>query len=87
MPITTAPDSIRVYRNRDLTVRVTIQNTSVGDISGAKLWLTVKSDKTDDDDDAEIYLRNTAAGGGPTEAEIIDGPNRIVAFYFDKEVD
>jgi hypothetical protein len=80
----TPVDSIEVFRNRDLTIKVTIRNASVGDIDGSKLWFSVKSSIDTEDASAVIYKRNTAAGGGPTEAEILDGPNREVAFYIDK---
>lgn len=84
MPVSN-PDAFEIFRNRDKTLRLKIGETAVGDITGSKLWLTVKADIDDTDANAIIYLRNTEAGGDDTEAEILDGPNRELAFHFDKE--
>ncbi len=76
-------NAITIYRNCNLTLRVTIQ-TNVGDITGSSLWFAVMDDLTEDDADAEILKRNEAAGGpaGDTEANVVDGPNRICECYF-----
>jgi len=56
--------------NRDLLVTVSDDDGDPKDLTGAKIWFTVKEKLTDSDANAKIQKRNTAAGGGPTEIEV-----------------
>lgn len=72
---------INLFKNRDRTFRMTIQNESIGDITGSFLWMAVKKNIEDSDIEAVILKRNTEAGGSDSEAKVIDGEDRIVEFY------
>lgn len=72
---------INLFKKRDRTFRMTIQNEDVGDITGSSLWMSVKEQMEDEDSEAVIMKRNTEAGGSDSEAKVIDGENRIVEFY------
>ena len=72
---------INLFKKRDRTFRMTIQNEDVGDITGSSLWMSVKEQMGDEDSESVIIKRNTEAGGSDSEAKVIDGENRIVEFY------
>ncbi len=74
---------INLFKKRDRTFRMTIQNDDVGDITGSFLWMAVKRQMDDDDSEAVIMKRNVEAGGSDSEAKVIDGENRIVEFYIE----
>lgn len=76
-------NKITIYRNRDVALTVTIR-TDVGDITGSKLWFSVKHKIDDTDANAVIMKKNFAAGGAESQATVVDGPGRIVAFYIDR---
>jgi len=71
-----------VDRNRDRDIKVTLQiNGGVFDISGFKVWFSVKSELDDPDSDALIFKRNAAAGGDDSQIKITDGPNGVLYVY------
>lgn len=72
---------IDLFKKRDKTFRMTIQNEEVGDITGADLWMMVKADEDDADADALITKKSVNVGGSDDQAKVVDGPNRIVEFY------
>ena len=75
-----------VERNRDRTISVTLQvNEEAFDITGCKIWFSVKADLDDLDADAIIYKRNAAAGGDASQAQVTDGPGGILAIYIQPE--
>lgn len=51
------------------------------DITGAKIWMTVKERTSDTDDQALIRKRNTAAGGSDSQIKIIDAPGGKAEIY------
>jgi hypothetical protein len=74
--------AITVHKGRDRTVRVTITNDTVGDITNAKLWFVVKKDiHVDTDLEALITKKSANNGGADAQAKVVDGANRIVEFY------
>lgn len=70
---------VAVYRKRNRTIRITL--TGPGDLTGAKIWFSVKDEKSDPDNDALILKKNLAAGGTDDQAKVIDGPNGIIEIY------
>jgi len=72
---------VEIDKMRNRTIRVTINTTTIGDITGSKLWLSVKERIEQDDADAEITKKSLNNGGADAQAMIVDGPNRIVEFY------
>lgn len=76
---------IEFYKNRDRTIRMTIQNNDLGDITGSSLWLAVKLYIDKLDSDALILKKSADIGGGDDEAKVVDGENRIVEFYIKPE--
>ncbi len=79
-PTCVCAEGVTIYKGRHRTLRVTI-STDVGDITGSKLWFSVKKEITDEDDDAVIIKKSANNGGSDLQAKIIDGPNRIIEFY------
>lgn len=69
--------TIDAFRGRDRTIRVTL--TGPGDISGYKVWFSVKERK--EDATALIHKSNTAAGGSDSQILITDGPNGVLEIY------
>lgn len=67
--------------NRTLALTISDGAGAAVDLTGSKLWFTVKTKTSDEDADAAIQKRNTAAGGGNDEIEILDGPAGSVAIY------
>jgi len=74
---------IGLFQKRDQTVRITI--TGPGDLTGAKIWFSVKDDKADIDTDALITKKTANNGGTDLQAKVTDGPNGIVEVYIAKE--
>lgn len=75
-------DVINLYKNRDRTVRITITNEDVGDITNALIWFSVKKLITDTDEDAIIWKVSAGIpGGDDTQAKVVDGPNRVIEIY------
>ena len=71
--------SVAIYRKRDRTLRITI--TGPGDLTGAKIWFSVKRDLDDEDADALIVKKSANNGGDDTEAKVYDGENGIIEVY------
>jgi hypothetical protein len=74
---------IAIFQKRDQTIRATI--TGPGDITGAKIWFTVKRDKADIDTDALITKKSQNNGGSDADAKVTDGPNGIVEVYIARD--
>lgn len=72
---------VEVHKKRDRTLRLTIKNSDVGDITGSKLWMSVKERIEQADIDAVITKKSLNNGGSDSQAKVIDGANRIVEFY------
>lgn len=60
--------NVAIYRKRDRTLRITVQGP--GDLTGGKVWFSVKTRLDDLDVDALITKKNTAAGGDDSQAKI-----------------
>lgn len=79
-PTCVCSEGVTIYKGRDRTLRATI-TTDVGDITGAKLWFSVKKEVSDADTDAVIIKKSANNSGSDAQAKVVDGPNRIVEFY------
>lgn len=75
--MTTESNKIIIFSGDDRTLSLSVNQSdgSVVDLTGAKIWFTVKNRLADTDADALIQKRNTAAGGGDTEILVTDAPN------------
>lgn len=71
--------SVAVYKKRDRTLRITL--TGPGDITGAKIWFSVKKEKTDIDTDALITKKSLNNGGSDAQTMVTDGPNGVLEVY------
>lgn len=71
--------SVSVYRKRDRTIKVTILKPE--DITGAKVWFSVKTEITDTDLAAVITKRNALNDGTDGQAKIVDGPGGVIEIY------
>jgi len=61
-----------VYKNRDQTLRFRLWSSV--DLTGAKIWFSVKSTgKGVEDDDASIEKRSANNGGDDSQAKVITG--------------
>jgi len=58
--------------NRTLSVSAAYEDGSATDLTGAKMWFTVKQRSSDPDANALISKKNTAAGGGDSEIRVTD---------------
>jgi hypothetical protein len=74
---------IDIYKMRDRTLQVTI-TTDVGDLTGSKLWFSVKQNLEDLDVNALITKLSLNNGGGDDQAMVTDGVNRVVEFYLER---
>jgi len=72
--------NVMLYQARDRTLRLTITN-DIGDITGSKLWMSVKNTLDDADVDAVITKLSANNGGSDQQAKVVDGVNRIIEFY------
>jgi len=76
---------LRDDRTLSLTVNVPDSTAPSGvlpvDLTGSKVWFTVKTRTSDADDVAIIQKRNTAAGGGDTEIKLTDAVNGKAEIY------
>jgi hypothetical protein len=74
---------INMYLRDDRTLSLTVTDKAGAavDLTGSKLWFTVKTKTSDADTESVIQKRNTAAGGGNDEIEILDGPAGSAAIY------
>jgi len=71
---------VTLYQARDRTMRLTITN-DIGDITGSKLWMSVKRSLDDADTDAVITKLSANNGGSDDQCKVVDGVNRIIEFY------
>ena len=79
-------DGVEVYAGRDYTLVFNLtKSTPVPstpyDLTGAKIWFSMKDETNDADSDAVIYKRSTLAGGDSTEIEITDAPGGVCNVY------
>lgn len=76
-------NKITMFIRDDRTLAVSVNEDTGGpvNLTGAKLWFTVKARATDDDDHALIRKRNTAAGGGDDEIEVTDAAGGKAEIY------
>ena len=79
-PTCVCSEGVTIYKGRHRTLRVTI-TTDLGDITGAKLWFSVKRQLEDADIAAVIVKKSLNNGGSNAQAIVVDGINRIVEFY------
>ena len=70
---------VTLYRKRNKTIRVTL--TGPSDITGAKIWFSVKQEGEDADADALITKKSLNNGGTDQQAMVIDGPGGILEVY------
>ena len=80
--------NVTMYRGNDRSLRASINAEGTGDptdLTGAKVWFTVKERLSDLDAAAVIQKKNTAAGGSAAEIEIVDAPGGQVLIYIDPE--
>ena len=71
----TESDKITIFSGDDRTLSLSVNLESDGspvELTGAKIWFTVKSDSAETDAAALVQKRNAAAGGGDTEILITD---------------
>ena len=81
---TSCTQNIEIEKNRDKTIKVTLEaNGSAFDITGAKVWFSVKEELGDADVDALITKKNAEAGGDDTQAKVTDGTGGILEIYID----
>jgi hypothetical protein len=78
---------ISLYAGRDRTVKFTLTTSNPTpstpyDLTGAKVWLSVKDETSDPDDEALILKRNDLAGGDATEINVTDPSGGILEVYF-----
>ena len=71
--------SVAIYRKRDRTLRITI--TGPGDLTGAKIWFSVKRELGDDDADALIVKKSANNDGDDTQAKVYNGEDGIIEVY------
>jgi hypothetical protein len=79
--------SISLFSGRDYTVRFTLTTLSSGVsipfvLTGASVWLTVKTTPDDLDENAIVTKENLAAGGDDTQILITDAESGILEVYF-----
>lgn len=82
--MTTESNRVTMYLRDDRTLSVAVNYESTGDpvdLTGSKLWFTVKTKTTDADTEALIMKRNTLAGGGDTEFKILDATGGLAEVY------
>lgn len=71
--------SVCMYRKRNRTIKATI--TGLGDLTGAKIWFSIKSEGEDGDSEALVEKKSLNNGGTDTQAKVVDGPNGIIEIY------
>ena len=67
--------------DRTLSVTANYEAGGAADLTGAKLWFTVKEKASDPDADALIEKRNTAAGGSDAEIKITNPTGGAAEVY------
>lgn len=72
--------TLYLYKGRDRTIRISIDG--LGDITGFKVWFSVKSTR-DPEATALIDKRTFNNGGSDNQILITDGPNGILEVYID----
>lgn len=79
---TACTQEVEVEKKRNKTIKVTLESGgSAFDITGAKVWFSVKAELDELDADALITKLNTAAGGDDTQARITDGTGGELEIY------
>lgn len=78
---------ILIYSGRDKTIKFTLTTSDPSpetpyDLSGAKVWLTVKDEMSDSDSQALASKRNDLAGGDATQVNITDPTGGELEVYF-----
>ena len=71
--------NVSMYRKRNRTIKFTI--TGPGDLTSAKFWFSVKTDKDDTDEDALIMKKSANNDGSDEQIKVTDGPNGVVEVY------
>lgn len=69
-------NKISMYLRDDRTLALTVndEDRAPVDLTGCKLWFTVKQRTSDTDANALIMKKNTAAGGGDTQIKVLTPP-------------
>jgi hypothetical protein len=67
--------------DRTLSVTANYEDGSAADLTGAKMWFTVKEKASDPDTAALIEKRNTAAGGSDSEIKITNPTGGAAEVY------
>jgi hypothetical protein len=83
----TTAGAISIFSGRDYTAKFTLTTSTGGvsspfDLTGALLWLTVKTTPDDLDENAIVSKANLAAGGADAEILITDAAGGEVEVYF-----
>ena len=71
--------TVQIFRKRDRAIRVTV--TGPGDLTGAKIWFSVKADLDDADGNALIVKKSANNNGSDEQAKVTDGPGGILEIY------
>jgi len=76
-------ERIQMFLRDDRTLSLTVNNqdNTPVDLTGSKVYFTLKERTSDSDAAALIKKRNTAAGGGDTEIKIIDASGGKAEIY------
>lgn len=73
---------VTMYRKRNKIVRLVVSTSSgVLDITGAKIWFSVKRNRTDVDTSALITKKSANNDGSDAQAKVIDGAAGIFEVY------
>lgn len=68
-----------IFKNRNRTLRITVSGP--GDLTGAKIWFSVKASR--DDVVALITKRSLNNGGTDAQAVVINGVGGVIEIYID----
>jgi len=76
-------ERIKMFLRDDRTLSLSINNSdnTPVDLTGAKLYFTVKQKMTDPDSSSIFQKKNTAAGGSDAEIKVIDAPGGSAEIY------
>lgn len=79
-----ASNRVTTFLRDDRTLEVSANyehDGSVVDLTGAKIWFTVKDRTSDEDSEAHIMKRNTAAGGSDSEILVTNPTGGALEVY------
>lgn len=78
----------RIWKKRDETIRVTLysdtENSVPYDLTGAKIWFSIKAERDNPDAEALVTKKSANNGGSDAQAKVVDAENGVLEIYIDR---